>query len=431
MSRAGEAALLAGAALLAAFGAALVNLAFGQPIDAEIALTLLVFLIAWGSLHLAIRRWAPRANPLILPPAALLSALGWFEIYRLSPIRGSQQRWWLLVAAGVGVLTLFGLSKIGLQGLRRYRNLLFAFGMVILLLPLLPLEWGFPLSGFQANGSRLWIIINLGFTDLHFQPAELAKPLLVVALAAYLADRQPAFAAANNRMGRVSIPELRQLLPVAIVWVLSMGILIYQRDLGASLLLFAAFVGLLYIATARLVYPTLGLVFFGVGAAAAWSLFPHVQTRVSAWLAPFADFQGAGFQTAQGLFALGSGSISGAGPGLGRPTVIPNATTDFIFAALGEELGFAGTAMIIAAFGLLVAIGFGIALRSNDQFRSLVAAGLTLVLGLQVFLIIGGVVRIVPLTGVALPFMSYGGSSLLGSVVLLCLLARVSHEERT
>jgi cell division protein FtsW (lipid II flippase) len=158
-------------------------------------------------------------------------------------------------------------------------------------------------------------------------------------------------------------------------------------------------------------------------------MFDHVQRRVVAWIAPFENYQDEGFQIAQGLFALGSGSLAGAGPGLGRPDLIPNASTDFIFAAVGEELGFAGSVAVIALFALVVSVGLGIAFRSRDTFRKLLAAGLTFIFGIQVFLIIGGILRIVPLTGITLPFMSYGGSALVGNLVLIALLLRISHEE--
>jgi cell division protein FtsW (lipid II flippase) len=187
---------------------------------------------------------------------------------------------------------------------------------------------------------------------------------------------------------------------------------------------------MLYVATGRAMYVLGGVGLALGGAVVAWTAFDHVQRRVTAWLDPFADYADSGYQIAQSLFAMASGSLSGAGLGLGRPDLIPNASTDFVFAAIGEELGLAGTAATLAAFALLVGIGFGISLRSRDPFRKLLAAGLAVTLGLQTFLIIGGVVRLLPLTGLALPFISYGGSSLVSSLLLVTLLARVSHEER-
>ncbi|MGH8873825.1 MAG: FtsW/RodA/SpoVE family cell cycle protein [Acidimicrobiia bacterium] len=430
MTRNAEAALLVGASALASLGITLVNLASGGGVDAQVALTFLVVMIAFGSLHLAIRQWAASASPHLLPSAALLTALGLVEIYRLSPYRAGLQRWWMLIAAALAAGLLMAVRRTGLAPLRRYRYVLLFASFLLLLLPLLPEDGPIPLRGYEQNGSRLWVRLDLGLTTLNFQPGELAKLVLVAFLASYLAERQTALTGALRRWGPLRLPEPRQLIPLVVVWLVSFGVLVYQRDLGASLLLFAAFVAMLYAATGQGAYLVSGGVLFVGGAAAAWSVFPHVQRRVTAWLTPFADYEGAGYQIAQGLFALGTGSLSGAGPGLGRPDLIPNASTDFIFAAVGEELGFAGSVAVLATYGLLVAAAFGIALRARDRFRKLMAAGLAFVLGLQTFLIIGGVVRVLPLTGITLPFMSYGGSSLVGNFLVLALLARISHEER-
>jgi peptidoglycan glycosyltransferase len=391
----------------------------------------LVFLIAFGGLHMAIRAWAPDASPLLLPPITILAAIGFMMVYRLSPERAGLQRWWLLIAAGVAVLSLAILSRHGLSILRRYRNVMLLIAVALLLLPNLPLGGPLPVRGLIQNGSRLWIVIDVGVTELHFQPAEIAKILFVAFLAGYLADRQAALTGAHRRLGPISIPEPRQLVPLVAVWGGSLLILVYQRDLGASLLLFITFAALLYAATGAAGYLVAGGVMALGGGFAAWSMFDHVQRRVEAWLFPFHDFADTGYQVAQGIFALGTGSLSGSGPGLGRPNLIPNAATDFIFAAVGEELGLAGTVAVLLCFALFLAAGFGIALRARDRFRTLLAAGLTFVTGLQTFLIIGGVLRVLPLTGITLPFMSYGGSALVGNFLVLALLERVSHEERS
>ena len=199
--------------------------------------------------------------------------------------------------------------------------------------------------------------------------------------------------------------------------------------MGASILLFAGFVILLYAATGTPGYLVVGGLLTLLGGLSAYLAFDHVQRRVIGWLSPFEHYSDEGYQIVQGLFALGSGSLAGAGPGMGRPDLIPNASTDFIFAAVGEELGFAGSVAVLAMYGLLVAVGFGIAFRSRDIFRKLLAAGLTIILGVQVFLIVGGILRLLPLTGITLPFMSYGGSALVGNMILITLLLRISHEE--
>ncbi|MGD2060805.1 MAG: FtsW/RodA/SpoVE family cell cycle protein [Acidimicrobiia bacterium] len=429
MGRNAEAVLIVAAALLAAFGVALVNFANGGSVDAQTGLTFLVFLLAFGTLVASVRAFAPRATPLLIPPVVALVGLGFFEIYRLEPTRAGLQRWWILIAAGVAALVLFALSKSTTSVLRRYRNLILIVSIGLLLLPNLPSDWGFPLRGLEVNSSRLWIVLHLGFTEMQFQPAELAKLGMVTFFAAYLADHQRALREAHRQIGPIRLPEPRQLIPLLLAWGGSIFILIWQRDLGASLLLFAGFVLLLYAATGSTGYLVTGGLMTITGAAAATFVFDHVQRRIVAWLAPFEHYQDEGYQIAQGLFALGTGSLSGAGPGLGRPDLIPNASTDFIFAAVGEELGFAGTVSILAIYALVVAVGLGIAFRSRDTFRKLLAAGLTFVLAVQVFLIIGGVLRLVPLTGITLPFMSYGGSALVGNFVLIALLLRISHEE--
>ncbi|HEX6219723.1 MAG TPA: FtsW/RodA/SpoVE family cell cycle protein [Acidimicrobiia bacterium] len=431
MERRAEAITTAAAALLAAFAVALVNFANGGSVDAQTGLTFLVFALAFGTLFVAVRAFAPRATPLLIPPVVGLVAIGFFEIYRLDPERAGLQRWWLLIAAAIAALTLMLLARGTTSILRRYRYLILVLSIGLLLLPNLPSDWGVPLRGLEVNGSRLWIVLDLGFTRMQFQPAELAKLGMVIFFAGYLADHQRALREAHRRIGPIRLPEPRQLIPLVLAWSGSIFILIWQRDLGASVLMFAGFVLLLYAATGATGYLVAGGLMTLTGAAAAAYLFDHVHRRVIAWVAPFEHYQDEGFQIAQGLFALGTGSLTGAGPGLGRPDLIPNAATDFIFAAVGEELGFAGTVAVLALFGLVMAVGFGISFRSRDTFRKLLAAGLTFVLAVQVFLIVGGVLRIVPLTGITLPFMSYGGSALVGNMVLIALLLRISHEEAT
>lgn len=429
MTRSVEAALLLGAAVLAGFGVTLVNLASGGSVDAQAGITFFMFAVAFGGLHLAVRRLAPAATTLLLPPLALLTAVAFVEIYRLDPYRAGLQRWWLLIGAGAAALTLRLLRGGGVTVLRRFRYLFAAAALALFALPMLPTTLR-PIHGLEVNGSRLWVVVDLFLTDLHFQPGEVAKVAFVVFLASYLADRQASLSAARRHLGRLTFPEPRELFPMGIMWVASLLMLVYERDLGASLLLFAVFVALLYTATAEPGYVTVGGALALIGGVASWAVFPYVQRRVVAWLQPFADFQGAGYQIAQGVFAFGSGSLSGSGPGLGRPDLIPNASTDFIFAAVGEEFGFAGTVAVLAAYALLVATGFGIALRSRDRFRKLLAAGLTFTFGFQTFVILAGVLRVLPLTGIALPFMSYGGSALIGNFLLVALLLRISHEEQ-
>jgi cell division protein FtsW (lipid II flippase) len=415
--------------MLAGFAVALVNFANGGTVDSQVGLTFLIFLISFGTLYAAVRAFAPRATPLLIAPVVALVGLGFFEIYRLDPARAGLQRWWMLIASAIAATTLLLLAKGTTSVLRRYRNMILLVSIGLLLLPNLPSDWAFPLRGLEVNGSRLWIVLDIGITGMQFQPAELAKLGLVIFFAAYLADHQKALREAHRRIGPIKVPEPRQLIPLLLAWGGSIFILIWQRDLGASLLIFAGFVLLLYAATGATGYLVAGGLMTLTGAAAAASAFSHVERRIVAWVAPFEHYQDEGFQIAQGIFALGTGSLSGSGPGLGRPDLIPNASTDFIFAAVGEELGFAGTVAVLAIYALVMSVGFGISFRSRDTFRKLLAAGLTFVLAVQTFLIIGGVLRVVPLTGITLPFMSYGGSALVGNLMLVALLLRISHEE--
>lgn len=428
MGRTSEGVTIVAASLLAAFAVALVNFADGMGVDAQIGLTFLVFLLTFGTLYFAVRAFAPRATPLLLSPVVALVGLGFFEIYSLDAARAGLQRWWMLIAAAVASLVLFLLAKRGTSVLRFYRNVILIVSIGLLLLPNLPSDWAF-LHGHEVNGSRLWIVLDVGVTQMQFQPAELAKLGLVIFFAAYLADHQKALREAHRRLGPIRLPEPRQLIPLLLAWGGSIFILVWQRDLGASLLMFAGFVLLLYAATGSIGYLAAGGLMTVGGATAAAFMFDHVQRRIVAWIAPFEHYQDEGYQIAQGIFALGTGSLSGAGPGLGRPDLIPNAETDFIFAAVGEEIGFAGTVAVLALYALVVSVGVGISFRSRDTFRKLLAAGLTFVMAVQVFLIIGGVLRIVPLTGITLPFMSYGGSALVGNFVLAAILLRISHEE--
>lgn len=430
MTRNAEASLLLAASVLAALGVALVNFANGVGFDAQVALTFLVFVFSFGGVHMALRRWAPTANPYLFPIAAFLTAIGFIEVYRLDRDLASLQRWSLALAAGLASLVLFLLRDEGVAALRRYRYIFLLAAVILLMLPLLPESW--PIYGAEVFGSRLWVRVDLplGTRTLSFQPGEMAKLLLTIFLASYLADRHLVMAT-SRKIGPFSIPDPRHLFPIFIAAGAAFLVLIYQRDLGASLLLFALFVGMMYIATGRPFYLITGGVLVGIGGVMAYRFFDHVQRRIEAWIRPFDDFTDTGYQIAQSLFALGSGSLTGSGLGLGRPDLIPAAATDFVFAAVAEEMGLAGSVAVITGYALLLAAGFGIALRARDVFRKFLAAGLTLVLGMQAFLIIAGVTRLLPVTGITLPFMSYGGSSLLANMVLVSLLARISHGERT
>lgn len=430
MTRKAEAALIIAAALLAAIGVAIVEFTRGNWLDAQVALTFLAFAASFGGMYLATVRWASGASSLLLPIASFLTGVGFIEIYRIDGDLAALQRWSLIVAAASGAVLLWILRDTGVTVLRKYRYVILAVGVGFLLLPLLPDAW--PIHGATVNGSRLWVRIEVPGTSrvLSFQPGEIAKVLITVFLASYLAERAEAMSTVNRRIGPFKLPEPRHLGPLLIAAGAAFLVLVYQRDLGASLLLFGIFIAMLYVATGRSFYVIAGGVLGLFAGFAAYTAFDHVQRRIEAWIDPFGNYSDAGYQTVQGLFAMGSGALTGSGIGLGRPDLIPAATTDFIFAAVAEEMGLAGSLAVLAGFGLLIAAGFGVALRSRSRFRKYLAGGLTIVIGLQALIILGGVLRLLPITGLTLPFMSYGGSSLVANMVIIALLLRVSHEER-
>ncbi|MGI9666848.1 MAG: FtsW/RodA/SpoVE family cell cycle protein [Acidimicrobiia bacterium] len=430
MTRTAEAGLIVAASLLAAIGVAIVEFTRGHWLNAQVAVTFIVFLVAFGAIHAAVRVWASGASSLLLPIVAFLTAIGFIQIYRIDGHLAALQRFSLLVAAAAAVGVLWLLRSVGVAVLRRYRYVMLAAGVALLMLPLLPDSW--PIHGATVNGSRLWVRVELPGIDrvLSFQPGEIAKVLIVIFLASYLAERADAMAVVDRKIGPFKIPEPRNLGPVLIAAGAAFLILVYQRDLGASLLLFALFVVMLYIATGRSFYVLTGAALAGLAGLVAYFSFSHVHRRVEAWLDPFGHFSDAGYQTVQGLFAMGSGSLTGSGLGLGRPDLIPAATTDFIFAAVAEELGLTGSVAVLAGYALIVAAGFGIAIRSKERFRKYLAGGLTAVIALQAIIILAGVLRLFPITGITLPFMSYGGSSLVANLLIIALLLRVSHEER-
>ena len=369
--------------------------------------------------HVATRRLAPNADGTLLPLVALLNGLGYVFIARLDhKLAGLQAMWTALgIAAFVGTLLVVRRTR----DLERYRYTFALIGIGLLLMPLLPVV------GRNINGARLWVRVG----GISFQPGEFAKVTLCIFLASYLVEKRELLAIGTRRIGGMVVPDFKYFGPVLLAWGLSMVVLVAERDLGSSVLFFALFLAMLWVATARGAYLFIGAGMFAVGSFLAIEAFAHVHERISIWLNPWPVANGTGFQTIQALFALAAGGIFGTGLALGSPQRIPEVATDFIFAAVGEELGLLGTAAIVIAFLLIVGTGFRIALRADSPFEKLLATGLTTIIGVQAFIIIGGVTRLVPLTGITLPFVSYGGSSLLANYVLLALLLRVSDSETT
>ena len=413
-------------ALLIAGGTyALVDLARDPSIDPAIAGFMIPFTVLAIAAHIAIRRFAPAADPLLFAIGVLLSGFGYGLIRRLDPDLAATQLGWIAVGMAAFIATLALIRDH--RKLEQFRYTLMVVGIVLLLLPLTPIGTDL------GRSARLWV--KLG--PLSFQPAEAAKIVLAVFLAGYLAQKREVMTLTVARIGPLHLPAPRHFGPLLLAWGLSLAIMFYQRDLGSSLLFFSLFVITLYAATARGTYALVGFGLFGGGVWIAYDRFAHVRARVADWLNPWPNIDGSGRQIVQSAFALGTGGLSGVGLGLGSPTFIDpglrsgTLPTDFIFAAIGEELGLLGTTAILLMFVLIVARGLHIALRSRDPFGTLLAASLTTIIGLQAFLIMGGVSRLVPLTGITLPFVSYGGSSIVANWVLLALLMRVSDTEAT
>ena len=401
---------------------ALASLGSNASMPANLGPFLGVVLALMLAAHIATRRLARDADALLLPIALLLNGIGYAFIVRLADdiddakaLPGLQANWTFLGVAAY-VVTLVLVRRV--RDLDRYRYTVLFVGVALLLSPLIP---GI---GRTINGSRIWI--SLG--PVSFQPGEFAKIVLAVFFASYLVEKRELLRTGTYELGPLRLPEPKYLAPILLAWGVSLLVLIQQKDLGSSLLFFALFIAMLWIATGRIAYPLLGLALFAVGAYVSFRQFGHVQQRVDTWLDPWADPQGSGYQLIQSMFAFASGGLTGAGPGLGRPTVIPEVETDFIFAAIGEELGLLGATAVLVSYLLFVGSGLRVAIRAEQPFVKLLAAGLTTLIAIQAFIIMGGVTRVVPLTGITLPFVSYGGSSLLANYVLLALLVRVSDE---
>jgi peptidoglycan glycosyltransferase len=375
---------------------------------------LLSFVLIYLLFHSIARLVSPHADPLLLPIAAFLNGIGLTMIFRTRPNLLQAQLFWLGLGVVLALATLILWKR--LREIENYKYLTALAGITLLLSP--------AFFGKELGGAKLWLSIG----RLSMQPAEPAKLLIVIFLAAYLKEKRELLSLSTYRRGRFSMPEPRHLAPLLTMWLLSLLILIFEKDLGSSFLFLAIFLVMIYVATSRLIYVALGGGLFLMGASVCYYLFAHVRLRVDIWINPWVALAGKGYQIVQSLFALASGGFSGAGLGGGFPGYIPAVHTDFIFAAAGEELGYAGAMAILLAYLLFVQRGLAVALRSSKEFEKFLAFGLTSVFGLQSFIIIGGVTKLLPLTGITLPFMSYGGTSLVVNFVLLGLLLAVSQD---
>ncbi|MBA3367643.1 MAG: FtsW/RodA/SpoVE family cell cycle protein [Geodermatophilaceae bacterium] len=429
-----ELLMLAFACLLTVGAQSIVDLTVTGSLTVEVATFGASFTAIWAVAHLVVRKLAPYADPLLLPAVALLSGLGLVTIHRLdlaeaaeaaldgSPAPGAQapsQLIWALVGLVLFVAVLAIIRDH--RTLARYAYTLMFLGLIALAIPAV-----LPSSLSEVNGAKLWILIG-GFS---IQPGEFAKVALICFFAAYLVDKRDVLSLASRRFMGLDFPRGRDLGPVILAWAVSLMVLIFERDLGSSLLIFGIFMVMLYVATERFSWVLIGLLMFMGGAYIAYQIFGHVRTRVDVWLDPFAYRDDAGFQIVQALFGFGTGGLFGTGLGGGRPATVPYASTDFIAAAIGEELGLFGLVALIVLFLLIVERGLRTALVVRDSFGKLLAAGLAFTVAWQVFVVLGGVMKLIPLTGLTTPFVSYGGSSLVANFALIALLMRISDAAR-
>ena len=371
--------------------------------------------VAFAAAHIATRFLAPGADPAIMPIVFVLSGIGITFVTRLDPSSANRQVLWLFLSVLAMVLTLLVVRN--LEKLARYKYTFGIFGVALLLLPIF--------VGFESGGSQLWVNF---FGLFSFQPGEISKVLVVIFLAGFLSENRELLAIANRQILGLKIPRLRMLLPLLVMWAISLLVVVYERDLGSALLFFVIFLVMLYVATGRLFYPIVALILLAIGGVAAYHLFGHVRTRVSIWLDPFADPSGSGLQIVQSLYSMADGGLFGTGIGQGMPTLIPVVASDFIFSAIAEEMGLLGASAVLLLFMLFTVRGFLTAARAKSDLSAFMAVGLTSAISFQAFLIVGGVTKLIPLTGVTLPFMSQGGSSLLASFIIVGLLLRCGDE---
>jgi cell division protein FtsW (lipid II flippase) len=363
--------------------------------------------------HFVARATVPLADPYLLPMAALLTAIGVTEIYRLGPNDAFRQGLWIVIGVGVFAATLFWLRH-DYRVLERYK---YVFGVTALILIFLP---RLPVIGEPINGSRLWIHVG----SLQFQPGELGKIALIVFLAAYLRERREVLAQGSPKDWG----------PLLVIWGAAMLLLFVTNDLGSALLYYGIFLAMVYVATARLSFVAAGLGLFLVGAFAVTQVTPHVQERVNVWLDPYKYEHSSGYQILQSLYSIAHGGFGGTGLARGivtTPTgqqVVPDLNTDFIYSALAQELGLVGAAAILLLYMAFVLRGFQIALAATDGFSKLLAAGLSFGFAFQAFVIVGGITRVIPLTGITLPFVSYGGSSIVANFLLVAGLMLISNR---
>lgn len=365
-----------------------------------------------------INRWlAPHANALVVPLCVLLNGLGYVEIVRWNPPAAQAQAMWTALGVFLYAATLLTVRRT--RDLDRFRYIILLVAIVLMLAPL------FPIIGLNVNGASLWVNFGGPFV---FQPVEVAKILLVIFFASYFADKKELLSIPTARLGNRLVLSPKPLIPVLGMWLFALAILGMENDIGFAMLMFTLFIVMLWVATGRAFYLVVGLGLFVIGGIFAFHFFGQVHQRVDIWLNPWPYAQSKGQQLVQSWYSLGSGGIGGSGLGLGQSGSIPYLTSDLIYVSIAEELGFMGSAILVITYTLLVGAGLNIAQRARSEFARLCSLGLTVILGIQAFFIFAGILRILPFTGITLPFVARGGSSLVANYVLIALLSRISSE---
>lgn len=365
--------------------------------------------------HLMLAKWQVKGDMLLFPLAAMLNTAGMIMILRLSAGIAEKQLVWLLVGLAAFLLTVKALPNY--KNLEDYKYVYIFAGLLLLASSII--------FGTEIGGARSWIRFGI----FNFQPSELVKIILVIFLASYLEEKKEVLKEGTTTLLGIPVPSVQYVGPLLVMWGFSLVLLIFQNDLGTALIFFGTFLTMIFIATGRWSYIISGTLLFSLGAGMCYLFYRHVQVRVAIWLNPWHDIDGKGYQIVQSLFAIGSGGFYGTGPGLGRPDLIPAVHTDFIYSAWSEEMGLVGAVALLLIYCLIIYRGYRIALAARSGFGSLLAAGLTSLLAVQTVIIIGGVTKLFPLTGVTLPFVSYGGSSLVSSYILIGLLTNISAKD--
>lgn len=375
-----------------------------------VGLTLIFLMIVFQLFLTALKL---QSKDLIVIISSLIG-VGMLMLFRINPDIAILQLKWIAISYAVASLLLITLSSY--KSLAQYKYILAFIGLLLMLSPIF--------FGTEIHGSKLW----LKFGSFSFQPAEISKVMLAIFFAGYLSERYQILSKVMYKIGPFNLPNIRYFGPLGLMWIISLLILVFERDLGGALLFFATFIAMIYVSTGKGIYPFAGFILFFIGSTISFTLFSHLQSRVDIWINPWADPYGKGYQILQSMISFSAGGTFGSGIGYGSPKLLPAATSDLIYSAIAEELGMVGSIGILLIFIIFIARGLRIALNTGDIFGKLLSLGLTVTIGFQAIVIIGGVTKLTPLTGVTLPFVSYGGSSMLANILLTALLIKIESE---